>query len=287
MKWIRFVAPGVLVVGLVLGLWAFWLEPASLTTREYRLSIPHWDSRLSGLRIAVLADLHVGSPYNGLPKLARVVEATNASRPDLILITGDLVIQEVAGGKFVSPEASAQVLKGLHAPLGVFVVLGNHDWWLDPHRVSAALEHVGINDLEDDAARIRRGDAAFWLVGISDLLAGPHNFSAAMSRVTDDAPIVLFTHNPDLFPRITGRFSLMITGHTHGGQVDLPLVGRLVVPSRYGQRFAIGHIVENQRHLFVSSGIGTSIFPVRFRVPPEVTLLVLYEESIQENNQPN
>jgi predicted MPP superfamily phosphohydrolase len=287
MKWIRFVAPGVLVVGLVLGLWAFWLEPASLTTREYRLSIPHWDSRLSGLRIAVLADLHVGSPYNGLSKLARVVEATNASRPDLILITGDLVIQEVAGGKFVGPEASAQVLKGLHAPLGVFVVLGNHDWWLDPQRVSAALEHVGIKDLEDDAARIRRGDAVFWLVGISDLLAGPHNFSAAMSRVTDDAPIVLFTHNPDLFPRITGRFSLMITGHTHGGQVDLPLVGRLVVPSRYGQRFAIGHIVENQRHLFVSSGIGTSIFPVRFRVPPEVTLLVLYEESIQESNQPN
>jgi predicted MPP superfamily phosphohydrolase len=79
----------------------------------------------------------------------------------------------------------------------------------------------------------------------------------------------------------------MITGHTHGGQVDLPLVGRLVVPSRYGQRFAIGHIVENQRHLFVSSGIGTSIFPVRFRVPPEVTLLELYEESVQENNKPN
>lgn len=278
MKWIRFVAPGILLVGLVLGLWAFWLEPASLTSREYRLSIPHWDPRLSGLRVAVLADLHVGSPYNGLPKLARVVETTNALKSDLILIAGDLVIQEVAGGKFVAPEAAAEVLKGLHAPLGVFVVLGNHDWWLDQERVSAALERVGIKDLEDDAVRVRRGDAAFWLVGISDLLAGPHNFRAAMNRVTDDAPVVLLTHNPDLFPRITARFSLMITGHTHGGQVDLPFVGRLIVPSRYGQRFAIGHIVENQRHLFVSSGIGTSIFPVRFRVPPEVTLLELYEQ---------
>jgi predicted MPP superfamily phosphohydrolase len=227
MKWIRFVAPGVLVVGLVLGLWAFWLEPASLTTREYRLSIPHWDSRLSGLRIAVLADLHVGSPYNGLPKLARVVEATNASRPDLILITGDLVIQEVAGGKFVAPEASAQVLKGLHAPLGVFVVLGNHDWWLDRQRVSAALEHVGIKDLEDDAARIRRGDAAFWLVGISDLRAGPHNFRAAMSRVSDDAPVVLFTHNPDIFPRITGRFKLDDHG-PHARWTGRPSAGRAI-----------------------------------------------------------
>ncbi len=85
----------------------------------------------------------------------------------------------------------------------------------------------------------------------------------------------MFTHNPDVFPMISDRFSLLIAGHTHGGQVNLPLLGRPIVPSVYGQRFAYGHVVEGGHHLFVSPGLGTSILPVRFRVPPEVTLLVL------------
>lgn len=90
--------------------------------------------------------------------------------------------------------------------------------------------------------------------------------------------MLLFTHNPDVFPKISERFSLLIAGHTHGGQVHLPLLGRPIVPPAYGERFAIGHIQENGRHLFVSSGLGTSILPVRFRVPPEVSLLELYPQ---------
>ncbi|MGZ5141018.1 MAG: hypothetical protein ACXWCX_24730 [Burkholderiales bacterium] len=86
----------------------------------------------------------------------------------------------------------------------------------------------------------------------------------------------LFTHNPDIFPTIAGDFSLLIACHTHGGQVYLPLLGRPIVPSRYGERYAIGHVAENGRHLFVSSGLGTSIIPVRFSVPPEITVLELY-----------
>jgi len=129
--------------------------------------------------------------------------------------------------------------------------------------------------LEDDAVRLRRGTDQLWLVGISDAWEGPHDVRKAFGRVTDGGPVVAFTHNPDVFPAIFARFDLLIAGHTHGGQVHLPLLGRPIVPSQYGQRFAYGHIVEGGRHLFVSSGLGTSILPVRFRVPPEVALLEL------------
>jgi len=277
MKQVRILAASVLLIALILGLWAFVFEPASLTSRQYRLAIPHWPSGLSGLRVAVLADLHVGSPYNRIAQLEKIVDLTNALKPDLIVIPGDLVIQEILGGTFIAPEATAEVLSKLSAPLGVWACLGNHDWWLDGRRVAAALEHRGIGVLDDGAVHLRWRGSPFWLVGITDFLTRPHNVPGAMAQVTDDAPVLMFTHNPDVFPTIRSRFSLLIAGHTHGGQVAFPLVGRLIVPSEYGQRYAIGHIVEDGRHLFVSSGLGMSLLPVRFRVPPEVSLLELLQ----------
>ena len=212
----------------------------------------------------MLADLHVGSPF------------TNSLKPDLIVIPGDFVIHGVRGGTFVAPEDAAAVLARLTAPMGVWASLGNHDWWLDARRVLAALEKQKIGVLEDSAVRIEWGSTHFWLVGISDFWEGPHDVRKAMSQVNDDAPVLMFTHNPDVFPTLSNRFSLLIAGHTHGGQVHIPLLGRPIVPSKYGQRFAYGHVVEDGRHVFVSSGLGTSILPVRFRVPPEVTLLELH-----------
>jgi len=275
MKRLRYIAAAGLVVALGLGVWGFVLEPASLTVRKYELSLADWNANLAGLHVAVLADLHVGSPFNGISKLNKIVELTNSLKPDLIIIPGDLVIHGVLGGGFVAPEEAAAALAHLTAPLGVWASLGNHAWWLDAGRVTAALEKQNIPVLEDKAVHIRRGSAHFWLVGISDFWEGPHAVRKAFAQVADDAPVLMFTHNPDIFPMISDRFSLLIAGHTHGGQVNLPLLGRPIVPSVYGQRFAYGHVVEGGHHLFVSPGLGTSILPVRFRVPPEVTLLVL------------
>ena len=221
-----------LVVAVGLGLWAFALEPASLTTQQHKLLIPNWSPELSGLRVAVLADLHVGSPFNGISKLHRIVELTNRLTPDLIVIPGDLVIHRVLGGSFVTPEDTAAVLARLSAPQGVWASLGNHDWWFDARRTIAALERQKIAVLEDTAVRIQRGNAHFWLVGISDFWEGPH-----------------VTHNPDVFPSVSDRFSLLIAGHTHGGQVRVLLLGRPIVPSKYGQRFAFGHVVEGRPRL--------------------------------------
>jgi predicted MPP superfamily phosphohydrolase len=95
----------------------------------------------------------------------------------------------------------------------------------------------------------------------------------ALAQLTDDAPALAFMHNPDLFPRLSDRYALVLAGHTHGGQVALPVLGRPIVPSRYGERYAAGHVVEHGRHLYVTTGLGTSILPVRFRVPPEIALL--------------
>ncbi len=267
-----------MVVFVLVG-WGFWIEPSSLQNEDHDISLPAWPASCDGFRVAVLADLHTGSPHNGLPNLERVVELTNRAKPDLVLLAGDFVIHGVAGGTFVPPEDAARELGRLSAPAGVFAVLGNHDWWFDASRVRAALESNRIPVLEDDSREIASGDCRFRLVGVSDLWEGAHDIEKALLGVEESEPVVLFTHNPDLFPEIPRSVALTIAGHTHGGQVYLPGIGRPVVPSQFGERFAIGHIVEQGKHLFVSSGVGTSIIPVRFLVPPEVSLLRLRSET--------
>jgi uncharacterized protein len=256
-------------------LWGFVVEPRSLTNENYEITLPGWSAACDGVRVAVLADLHVGSPFNGPSKLRRIRELTQRAQPDLILLAGDYVIHGVTGGRFVAPEVIASELRSLTAPFGVWAVLGNHDWWLDAPRVKRALESVGIPVLEDSAVSVGRGACRFWVAGISDFWEGRHDVAQALTRVPDSEAVIAFTHNPDVFPMIPARVSLTIAGHTHGGQVYVPLVGRPVVPSNYAQRYAVGHIVEQNRHLFVSAGLGTSILPVRFLVPPEISILTL------------
>jgi len=271
----RSLALSALLSAASLGGWAFWLEPASLFNQDHTIDVPHWPPECDGLRVAVLADLHVGSPHNQLDKLERVIDLTLRARPDLVLIAGDLVIHGVLGGTFTPPETIAARLGRLQAKLGVYSVLGNHDWWFDGPRVRRALEDHGIPVLDNRAERVADDRCAFWLAGIGDLWEGTPEIETTLASVPEDASVLAFTHNPDLFPAMPSRVALTIAGHTHGGQVHLPLLGRPIVPSRYGERFAIGHVVEGGRHLFVSSGLGTSILPVRFRVPPEVSVVTL------------
>jgi predicted MPP superfamily phosphohydrolase len=173
----------------------------------------------------------------------------------------------------MEPEVMASALKGLRARFGVFATLGNHDWWYNGPRVKKALENAGITELENDAAMIGRDGDAIWVVGIGDKWEGKPDTASALAKVGGGAPIIAFTHNPDIFPSIPARVALTIAGHTHGGQVALPIIGRPIVPSDFGERYAAGHIIEGSKHLFVTTGVGTSILPVRFRIPPEISLL--------------
>lgn len=267
----------VLVVLALAATWlaaeTFWIGLGRLVVNEVELAPPRWPRALDGLKIALLSDLHTGSPRNGPANLARIVDRTNEVQPDLVLLAGDFVIHDVIGGTFVEPDAIARELARLRAPLGVFAVLGNHDWWFSAPRVREALEANGITVIDDRAASLTWHGASFYVAGISDFWEGPHDVLGALAPIPQDATVIALTHNPDFLPEIPTRVSLTLAGHTHGGQVDLPLLGRLVVPSR--RVYAIGHVVEDGKHLFVTPGIGTSILPVRFRVPPEISVLTL------------
>lgn len=263
------------LLGVTLGLWAFWYEPASLTTAEYKIGLANWPASCSHYKIAVLADLHVGSPFNGLDKLDKIINETLDAKPDLVLLAGDFVIHGVIGGSFVPPEQAAASLSRLTSVADVYAVLGNHDWWLDGKRVHAALENQGIPVLEDASTKIGTDKCQFWLAGVSDYWEGAHDVAKALHNIPTQSPTIVFTHNPDVFPDIPSHVSLTIAGHTHGGQVYIPGIGRPQVPSQYGEKYAVGHIIEQGKNLFVNVGVGTSILPVRFLVPPEISILVL------------
>ena len=251
------------------------IEPGWVVTRETRLPIARWPAALGPLHIVALADLHTGSPHITVEKVAEVVARVNAAHPDLIVLLGDYVIHGVRGGHFVEPERTAAALRGLAAPLGVFAVLGNHDWWYDGGRVNRALADAGIRVLEDTAARVDTRGGPLWIAGVSDLYTRPADVGRALASVPDGAPVIVLTHNPDVFVHVPARVLLTLAGHTHGGQVNLPVLGRLIVPSQFGERFAIGHVQEDGRDLFVAPGIGTSIVPVRFGVRPEISVLTV------------
>jgi len=272
---VRAFAIGLGLIGLLAGVWGFGIEPGRLVVKESEIALPNCPPALDGLRIAILTDLHVGSPHNGLARLDDVVEATVRARPDLIVLLGDLVIHGVLGGRFVPPEASAAKLGRLAAPLGVVSVLGNHDWWLDGPRVGRALEAHGISVLENESLALRRSGERFRLAGLADLWTRRVDFDAAFSEVEEGEPVIVLTHNPDVFPNVPARTAVTLAGHTHGGQVWLPWLGRPVVPSRFGQKYAADLIEEDGRFMFVSSGVGMSILPVRFLVPPEVSIVTL------------
>jgi uncharacterized protein len=263
-----------LAAAAALAVWSFAIEPDRLVVRQVELRLPRWPAEAGELRLAVVSDIHTGSPHIDVAKLDRLVGEINGLRPDAVLLLGDFVISGVAGGEFVGPEETAERLKGLRSAQGTFAVLGNHDWWEGGESVWRSLEGAGVRVLENDAASFAHGGRRVWLVGLADLWTRKPDVQGSLAKVADDAsPILVLTHNPDVFTEIPERVALTLAGHTHGGQVRLPLLGRPVVPSRYGQRYAAGHVVEGSRHLFVTTGVGTSIIPVRFRVAPEIVLL--------------
>jgi predicted MPP superfamily phosphohydrolase len=275
---LRFILFGGLLGCALSLLWACWLEPRRLVVTRAELELAGWPKPLSGLRVALLSDLHVGSPFWDLPALSRLVERTNAEKPDLVLLAGDYQINDVPGGAFVAAEPIAERLGALRAPLGVLAVLGNHDWWNDGEEMRRALTAHGIVVLEESARRIEQGGSTFYVVGLADQITRLSAPQEALALVPAQAPTLLLVHEPDVFesfPRLGVWPTLTLAGHTHGGQVCLPLLGRRIVPSRFGERYAYGHIVENGRQLFVTSGVGTSVFPIRFGVPPEIALLTL------------
>jgi len=255
--------------------WAFLIEPGRLVIHQQTIQIDNWPKQLDGLRVVVLADIHVDNWFINDKKLRTIVERTNQLQPDLIVILGDYMSGDGWVRSHVDPEIFGAVLKDLRAPLGVYSVLGNHDWWYGGMRVRRGLEQNGIKVLENESAQVNARGTSFWLVGLADLWTRPQRIDDAVAPIPEGQPLIGLTHNPDIFPNVPQRVQLVLAGHTHGGQVRFPFIGPVIESSDYGDRWVRGHVFEDNHHLFVTTGIGTSIVPVRFGLPPEIVLLTL------------
>jgi predicted MPP superfamily phosphohydrolase len=275
--------------------YGFAVEPGyRLSVTRYRVAPMGWTPGLN-LSIGAIADVHAGGPLMPAARIRAIAERTNELKPDMVVLLGDFAASHRFKTRSVPPEEWAEALSVLKAPLGVHAILGNHDWWDDhaaqrsgkgPVAGRRALEKYGIPVYENDAVRLRKAGHGFWLAGLGSQLAfakalrrrqrrrsrGIDDLPGTLAKVTDDAPVILLAHEPDIFPKVPQRVALTLSGHTHGGQVRL--FGHSPrVPSRFGNRFAYGHIVEDNRHLVVSGGLGCSILPVRIGVPPEVVMI--------------
>jgi len=255
--------------------WAFWHEPRSVRLRRLTINPPRWPAELDGLTVAVIADLHSGAPHVDARRVERIVRRLNREGPVLAALLGDYTDPAVALGHRVEPEDVARALGRLEPALGSFAVLGNHDWHEHGGAMPRALRAEGIVVLENDAVAVDGAPAPLWIAGVADATTRTPSLEQALAVVPTEDPVLLLSHNPDLFPEVPGRVALTLAGHTHGAQVDLPVVRDKVTPSDHGAHYTNGHQIEGGRHLFVSPGVGTSRLPVRFRARPEITLLRL------------
>jgi uncharacterized protein len=259
------------------------VEAQSLVVTRYAPRPPAWPSghRMS---ITVIADIHAGGPNMTASHVRRMVDTVNELKSDLVVLLGDYI----ATYRFVNVRMPNRIwaaeLARLTAPLGTWAVLGNHDWWHDPVGIRTSLTAVGIPVLENDAVLLGPEGAKFWLAGLGDQRAyrlghgrfrGVDDLPRTLSQIRTGDPVVLLAHEPDIFAHLPERVALTLAGHTHGGQIRLPLIWPAFVPSKYGARYAYGHVVEDGRHLIVSGGLGTSVIPARLGVPPEVVQVVL------------
>ena len=276
--------------GIGVGAYAGGIEPGlMLNITSYKVSPPNWPQNLK-LKIGVIADIHACEPWMGPARIRHIANLTNSLKADLIVLLGDFH----GGHNFVTgpvlPEQWGEALAVLKAPLGVHAILGNHDWWHGPlprdrgdegESVRRAQRAAGFNCMENDAVRLAKGADPFWLLGLGDQMAyrtdrfstrGIDDLDGTLRQVSDDAPAILLAHEPRIFRRTPARIALTLCGHTHGGQVNLPQWMDQKLRPGYMQHNGLvyGHMVDQNRHIIVSAGLGTSILPVRFLRPPEI-----------------
>lgn len=276
-----------------LGSYAFAIEPGfELKVTNYHVNPSNWPKGLV-LKAVVIADIHACEPLMSAARIRGIAELANRLQPDIIFILGDFN----AGHRYVSapvfPAEWGEALSVLKAPLGSYAILGNHDWWHGALpgmpsdgavSIRRALGHANIKLLENQSIRLEKQGAAFWVAGLADQMGhriGPGDFEGlddlpgTLAQVNDDVPIVLLAHEPFIFPHVPDRVALTLCGHTHGGQVNLPFITEAYLGRRWGEGYIYGHIVEQGRHMIISAGLGTSIFPVRFLRPPELVQVTI------------
>jgi len=245
---------------------AFFLEPRWIRVTRHTVLLPHLPPRQEGLTIVQLSDLHRGRQTpDGL--LRRGVRMANELQGDLAVLTGDFIGRGKGNAK-----ACAEILSHLDAPLGRFAVLGNHDHWDNGKKVTQVLEARGIRVLTNCSHPLTEG---LFLAGVDDWWMGHPNLEATFREVPDDGACVLLSHAPAVFPQVCSRPLLVLCGHTHGGQVNLPPLPRNWLPGLLGSRYIAGWYREGPAQMYVNRGLGMIFLPLRFCCPPEISLFTL------------
>ncbi len=257
---------------------SFLLEPNHPRLVRRELVLSRWPAELDGFRIALLSDFHY-DPYCSVHPMRAAIPMVNALRPDLIALTGDFVTFPVLAADSrigaAAAEPCAQLLRQLQAPLGLWAIMGNHDFFTDSDHVTSALRQQGITTLNNDAVPIERNGSRFWLAGVGDVLGGDADLARALRAVQKNEATVLLAHEPD-FADYAARNSvdLQLSGHTHGGQIRLPFLRPLYLPE-LGRKYIAGLYHLGPLTLYTNLGLGTVGVAARWNCPPEVTLITL------------
>jgi predicted MPP superfamily phosphohydrolase len=234
------------------------------------LSVPRLPGAFNGTTIAFLADLHHG-PFTSLDYVASVVRTTLSLRPDLIVLGGDYSLKDA---KYIAP--CFELLAGLTAPLGVYGVLGNHDYWHGLDETRGGFKRAKVEELTNRGIWLRRGGSRCRLAGVDDFWMGQVEMGEALGEAKPEDACVVISHNPDVAEKLRDeRVGLMISGHTHGGQIVFPTGEAPFVPSIYGQKYLHGVCRAPATTVYVSRGLGCTSVPVRFGSRPELTLITL------------
>jgi predicted MPP superfamily phosphohydrolase len=260
------------IAGLVLLGWMYRTAVGDPVVREAEVGLADWPVGEPPVRAVLISDIHVAGPDMPPERLARIVAQIAALNPDIVFVAGDLVSDKSLATRTYGLTEAAAPLAGLRPRLGVFAVLGNHDHWRNAAEARAALAAIGIRVLDNAAANA--GPLA--IGGLDDDYTGEDDLPAtldAMRRLTGAR--LMLSHSPDPFPSVPPEVGLMLAGHTHCGQIRLPLIGPIATESRYGKRYVCGRIDEGGQTLIVGAGLGTSILPLRLGARPDLWLVTI------------
>jgi predicted MPP superfamily phosphohydrolase len=242
-------------------------EANSLEIEKVSIALKRLPKSLDGFRLVHLSDIH-HSPFTEIEHIQRAVEIANSLAPDLFVLTGDYVSHEA---DYIKP--MAQVLGQLRSEFGTFACLGNHDHWTNADLVTSSLRSERIEVMINEGLRFSARDASFWLAGVDDYMVGKTDLKAALRGSFPDEMKILLAHNPVIIRRAArAGVDLMLSGHTHGGQIKIREEEKRILPKR---RFKNGLYRRKNTQIYITRGIGTVVLPVRYRCPPEISLIEL------------